>query len=250
VLTGFTAEVQQVLETVKETDVTRPRFIPKEATCGSRIKAIIPGFQPGDGGSIPLYRSILMCRVKPHFATHIIRVMEHEAAGTAPARPTGGWRSRLAQDSYKVKVMGSSPIPPTKFSQYLFLSILFTTIVLDTENMSNTNRISSSTIKSMVAGESIKLSGVDRSEVVNTINAISKKNPGYQYNVTKNRKGEIVVKRVLPENKFDRAQYIASINKSTFKRILKQNDFVKTRTGEALGVSARTVGRLIQRHGI
>lgn len=116
--------------------------------------------------------------------------------------------------------------------------------------MSNTNRISVAAIKSMVAGESIKLSGVDRSEVVNTINAISSKNPGYSYTVTKNRKGEITVKRVLPENKYERAQYIASINKKTFTKILKANGYVKTRTGEALGVSARTVGRLIQRHGI
>jgi transcriptional regulator with GAF, ATPase, and Fis domain len=31
---------------------------------------------------------------------------------------------------------------------------------------------------------------------------------------------------------------------------LKQNNNVKTRTGEALGVSARTIGRLMQRYGI
>jgi len=30
VLTGFTAEVRQVLETAKETDITRPRSIPKK----------------------------------------------------------------------------------------------------------------------------------------------------------------------------------------------------------------------------
>jgi transcriptional regulator with GAF, ATPase, and Fis domain len=116
--------------------------------------------------------------------------------------------------------------------------------------MSNTNRISSSTIKSMVAGESITLSGADRSEVVNIVNAVSNKNVGYEYTVTKNKRGEVIVKRVVPENMYNRAQYIASINKKTFTRILKQNDFVKTRTGEALGVSARTVGRLMQRYGV
>jgi transcriptional regulator with GAF, ATPase, and Fis domain len=116
--------------------------------------------------------------------------------------------------------------------------------------MSNTNKTLSAAIKSMVAGESMKLSGANRNEVVNTVNAISNNNSGYEYNVTKNRKGEVVIERVVPTNMYNRAQYISSINKKTFSRILKQNDYVKTRTGEALGVSARTVGRLMERYGI
>jgi|LakMenEpi03Aug12_release.lakeMendotaPanAssembly.Ray.scaffolds.fasta_scaffold317005_1 transcriptional regulator with GAF, ATPase, and Fis domain len=116
--------------------------------------------------------------------------------------------------------------------------------------MSNTNKTLSAAIKSMVAGESMKLSGANRNEVVNTVNAITNNNSGYEYNVTKNRKGEVVIERVVPTNMYNRAQYISSINKKTFSRILKQNDYVKTRTGEALGVSARTVGRLMERYGI
>jgi transcriptional regulator with GAF, ATPase, and Fis domain len=102
----------------------------------------------------------------------------------------------------------------------------------------------------MSVNESITLSGVDRSEVATITSAVTNNNPGYEYNVTKNRRGEITITRVVPENMYNRAQYISSINKTTLVRTLKQNNNVKTRTGEALGVSARTIGRLMQRHGI
>lgn len=116
--------------------------------------------------------------------------------------------------------------------------------------MSNTNRISSTDIKKMSVNESITINGADRSEVANVTSAVTNNNPGYEYNVTKNRKGDVIVKRVVPENMYNRAQYISSINKTTLSRTLKQNNNVKTRAGEALGVSARTIGRLMQRYGI
>ena len=116
--------------------------------------------------------------------------------------------------------------------------------------MSNTNRISSADIKRMSVNESIALQGADRSEVASIASAVTNKNPGYEYNVTKNRRGEVIVTRIVPENMYNRAQYISSINKTTLVRALKQNNHVKTRTGEMLGVSARTIGRLRQRHGI
>lgn len=116
--------------------------------------------------------------------------------------------------------------------------------------MSNTNRISSADIKRMSVNESITITGVDRSEVATIASAITNNNPGYEYNVTKNRRGEVIVKRVVPENMYNRAQYISSINKTTLVRALKQNNNIKTRTGAALGVSARTIGRLMERHGL
>ena len=64
-----------------------------EAICGSRIVAIISAFQAEDDSSILSYRSYFI----------------------------GGWRSWLAQDSYTVKVTGSSPVPPTFFHQYLVI---------------------------------------------------------------------------------------------------------------------------------
>ena len=133
------------------------------------------------------------------------------------------------------------------------LSIQFFIITIVSEHlniMSNTNRISATDIKRMSVNESISLNGVDRSEVATITSAITNNNPGYEYNVTKNRRGEVIVTRVVPENMYNRAQYISSINKTTLVRALKQNNNVKTRTGEALGVSARTIGRLMQRHGI
>ena len=133
------------------------------------------------------------------------------------------------------------------------MSIQFFIITIVSEHlniMSNTNRISATDIKRMSVNESISLNGVDRSEVATITSAITNNNPGYEYNVTKNRRGEVIVTRVVPENMYNRAQYISSINKTTLVRALKQNNNVKTRTGEALGVSARTIGRLMQRHGI
>jgi transcriptional regulator with PAS, ATPase and Fis domain len=100
----------------------------------------------------------------------------------------------------------------------------------------------------MVANESITLTNVDRDEVIKLTNSLSTKNSGYRYIVTKNR-GNIVVKRVLPETKFDIGLYLASINKSTFRRLLKENKS-KGDVANILGVSERSVYRLIDRHGI
>ena len=62
--------------------------------------------------------------------------------------------------------------------------------------MSNTNRISSTDIKKMSVNESITINGADRSEVANVTSAVTNNNPGYEYNVTKNRKGDVIVKHV------------------------------------------------------
>jgi len=115
--------------------------------------------------------------------------------------------------------------------------------------MSKSN-LTPATLRSMNVGETMTVNGVDRSIVSEATRALTDKNPGYLFSVSKNRKGEVLVKRIVPEGLGGVASYINTLTKKAVVTALRNNDNVRTYAAEQLGISRRSLGRVMQRLGI
>lgn len=115
------------------------------------------------------------------------------------------------------------------------------------EFMNKINKNLLATIKGMVANESIQLEG-NRSEILNQLTQLNL-NGGYKLSVLSGR-GKVTVTRQLPDGRYNRTLYIASLTKQNVKKALKTTDNNYTKAAETLSISARSLGRLKSRYSI
>ena len=108
--------------------------------------------------------------------------------------------------------------------------------------------LNANTLRGLSVGERISYQG-NATEVRQLVNQFTEKNPAYDYSLRTN-KGTTVIQRCVPENLYRRSLYVQSISKSRLVGALKENKWVKERTANTFGVSARTIGRMMSQHSI
>jgi len=88
-----------------------------------------------------------------------------------------------------------------------------------------------------------------RNEIVSEINRMNAERNGYEFSYSVGKKG-IQVRRIVPSHYHDRKLYISGINKSQLTSALRANNWSKEGVAREFGISARSVGRMISKHGI
>lgn len=88
-----------------------------------------------------------------------------------------------------------------------------------------------------------------RSEIVSEINRMNAERNGYEFTYSIGKKG-LRVTRVVPNNFFNRKLYISSIGKSELTSALRANNWSKEGVAREFGISARSIGRMIERYNI
>lgn len=98
-------------------------------------------------------------------------------------------------------------------------------------------------------GQTATFNRNDRTDVYSAVkNLNSERNP-YQFTQSLGKSG-VNVTRVIPVSLSDRKLYIDSINKEQLTDALGAQNGSKEATARVFGISARSIGRMISKHGI
>lgn len=107
-----------------------------------------------------------------------------------------------------------------------------------------------SALHRLQVGERSTFNKSQSQEVIGEVRRINEEKSPFEFNYSINTKGQVNVSRVIPENRYNRSLYVATISKNTLSKALRSSEGNKERTARTLGISARTVGRLMEGHGI
>lgn len=88
-----------------------------------------------------------------------------------------------------------------------------------------------------------------RNDIVSEINRLNTERNGFEFSYSVGKKG-VQVTRVVPSNYYDRKFYISSISKTDLTSALRANNWSKEGVAREFGISARSVGRMIDKHNI
>ncbi len=115
--------------------------------------------------------------------------------------------------------------------------------------MKKTQNPYSAELRKLAIGQTANFARNNKSEVALEINRLNNERNPYEYTTSLGKNGYQVTRKV-PTNLFDRKMYIDSITKSQLQNSLRSNNWSKEATGRDLGISARSIGRMIDRHNI
>ena len=124
------------------------------------------------------------------------------------------------------------------------------------KNMKNSNRNTGkqnpyrSALQRLQVGERSTFNKSQSQDVIGEVRRINEEKSAFEFNYSINAKGQVNVSRIIPENRYNRSLYVATIGKNTLSKALRSSEGNKERTARTLGISARTVGRLMDTHGI
>lgn len=116
----------------------------------------------------------------------------------------------------------------------------------------NKNNSSSYTksLRSMRVGERMKFNKSESSNAISAMREMNNEPSAFEFSYTTNSKGQITVTRNVPSNMYNRSLYIDNLSKKEVVNTLRKNNWVKERAAQDLGISARSVGRIIERKNI
>jgi transcriptional regulator with GAF, ATPase, and Fis domain len=89
-----------------------------------------------------------------------------------------------------------------------------------------------------------------RNNIIAEIREINNERNPYQFKQASEKNGNVTVTRIVPTNLYDRSLYIDSINKTQLHSALRSNNWSKEAAAREFGISARSIGRMINKHNI
>ena len=89
----------------------------------------------------------------------------------------------------------------------------------------------------------------DRTDVASAVKNLNNERNPYQFTHSVGKNG-VNVTRVIPVSLFDRRLYIDDISKEQLSDALGAQNWSKEATARVFGISARSIGRMISKHGI
>lgn len=107
-----------------------------------------------------------------------------------------------------------------------------------------------SALQRLQVGERSTFNKSESQEVISEVRRLNEEKNPFEFSYSTNSKGQVNVSRIIPENRYNRSLYVATIGKNTLAKALRASEGNKERTARTLGISARTVGRLMQSHGV
>ncbi len=106
-------------------------------------------------------------------------------------------------------------------------------------------------LRNMNVFETQSFGKTDRDAVISEIENLNNTRNEFEFTHEYNtRKGILNVVRVVPTHRMDRATYGESISKKRLTETLKANNWSKQKAALSIGVSPRTIGRLVERKGV
>lgn len=105
-------------------------------------------------------------------------------------------------------------------------------------------------LSKMTFGQTTTYSRNERNNVIAEVRKFNNERNPYQFKQTNEKNGNVTVTRIVPTNLYDRSLYIESINKSQLQNTLRSNNWSKEAAARELGISARSIGRMIAKHNI
>ena len=104
-------------------------------------------------------------------------------------------------------------------------------------------------LKKLNVGQTASFNRSNRADVSTMVKHLNAEPSQYEYTQSVG-KNDVKVTRVVPSNLFNRSLYIDNIKKSELTSILSSQKWSKEGAARVLGISARTIGRMISKHGI
>lgn len=116
--------------------------------------------------------------------------------------------------------------------------------------MSKNNQSKYSTsLRKIAFGQTATFDRNDRNEITAEIKRFNSERNPFQFTHSIDKSG-VQVTRVVPTNLYDRKLYIENIGKSQLTNALRSNNWSKEAAAREFGISARSIGRMISKHGI
>lgn len=113
----------------------------------------------------------------------------------------------------------------------------------------NTQNKYTTSLKKIAHNQSETFDREYRNEIVSEINRLNAERNAYEFQYSTS-KGGLKVTRVVPSSFSDRQLYIESINKNQLTSALRSNNWSKEAAAREFGISARSIGRMIQRRSV
>ncbi len=104
-------------------------------------------------------------------------------------------------------------------------------------------------LKKLSVGQTASFNRNARADVSTVVKHLNVEPSQYEFTQSVG-KNDVKVTRVVPTNLFNRSLYIDKIKKSELTSILSSQKWSKEGAARVLGISARTIGRMINKHGI
>lgn len=105
-------------------------------------------------------------------------------------------------------------------------------------------------LKNLALNESVDIAKGAVRSAEELVRELSAENAAYAYVIEPKTARIFTITRIVPEKLTDRAEYFSTIKKSQIQKALKQNNNVKTKAAESLGMSPRTLRRKLVEYGI
>ncbi len=102
----------------------------------------------------------------------------------------------------------------------------------------------------MTFNQTLTFNRNDRNAVASEIKRINNERNAYQFRQTTEKNGSVKVTRIVPTNLYDRKLYIEGITKNQLNEALRANQWSKEGAARNFGISARSIGRMIAKHGV
>lgn len=104
-------------------------------------------------------------------------------------------------------------------------------------------------LKKLSVGQTASFNRSTRADVSTVVKNMNVEPSPYEFTQSVG-KNDVKVTRVVPTNLFNRSLYIDNIKKPELTSILSSQNWSKEGAARVLGISARTIGRMISRYGI
>lgn len=107
-----------------------------------------------------------------------------------------------------------------------------------------------SNLQKMSINETVTFPRNQRNNIISEIRRINNEHNPFQFKQASDKSGNVSVTRVVPVNNYDRSLYIDTIGKTQLQTALRSNNWSKEATAREFGISARSIGRMINEYNI